>query len=53
MRMRLDASALLVSILMRDYRTVGMLTMLLAPGRGAGILDKADVHDLPDREVLP
>jgi Cu2+-exporting ATPase len=28
----LDASALLVSILMRDYRTVGMLTMLLALG---------------------
>ncbi len=38
----LDASALLVSILMRDYRTVGMLTMLGAgpwarrwnPGQG-------------------
>lgn len=28
----LDASALLVSILMGDYRTVGMLTMLLAVG---------------------
>lgn len=28
----LDASALLISILMRDYRTVGMLTMLLAVG---------------------
>lgn len=28
----LDASALLVSILMRDFRTVGMLTMLLALG---------------------
>lgn len=33
----LDASALLVSILMGDYRTVGMLTMLLALGEALDV----------------
>lgn len=36
----LDASSLLVSILMRDYRTVGMLTMLLALGESLEIWTK-------------
>lgn len=36
----LDASGLLVSIMMRDYRTVGMLTMLLAVGESLEVWTK-------------